>query len=84
MLGAARIATAATDAALDELSASFRGELVRPGDSAYAEHRRVWNGSIDHFPALIAPCAGVADVIAAIGLARDAGWVVTSSGVPFR
>jgi hypothetical protein len=30
--------------ALGELSASFKGELVRPGDPAYDEHRKVWNG----------------------------------------
>ena len=36
-----------------ELSASFRGELVRPGDPAYDERRRVWNGSIDRHPALM-------------------------------
>ena len=37
-------------AALSELSASFKGELVRPGDPTYDEHRRIWNGSIDRLP----------------------------------
>ena len=46
-------------AAVDELSGSFRGELVWPEDSAYDEHRRAWNGSIDRFAALIARSAGV-------------------------
>jgi FAD/FMN-containing dehydrogenase len=57
--------------AVSELIASFRGELVGPEDSTYDEHRRVWNGSIDRFPALIARCAGVADVIAALRFARQ-------------
>src|SRR5215208_1413252 len=57
--------------AVSELSASFRGELVGPQDSTYDEHRRVWNGSIDRSPALIARCAGVADVIAALRFARQ-------------
>jgi hypothetical protein len=35
------------ETALGELSSSFKGELVRPGDPTYDEHRRVWNGSID-------------------------------------
>ena len=64
-------ATTATDAALGELH-GFRGEMVMPGDPSYDRHRRVWNGSIDRFPALIARCRGVADVIAAVELARDA------------
>jgi FAD/FMN-containing dehydrogenase len=66
-------AAAAADAALGELHGSFGGEIVMPGDPSYDEGRRVWNGSIDRFPALIARCRGVADVIAAVGLARDAG-----------
>ena len=34
-------------AALRDLGARFRGELVRPQDPGYDEHRRVWNGAID-------------------------------------
>ena len=64
------------EAALRELESAFRGELVRPADPAYDEHRKVWNGSIDRSPALIARCAGVADVISAVGFARDAGLEV--------
>jgi FAD/FMN-containing dehydrogenase len=71
--------TAATDAALGELH-GFRGEVVMPGDSSYDRHRSVWNGSIDRFPALIARCRGVADMIAAVGLARDAGLLVAVRG----
>ena len=53
-----------------ELMDGFRGELVRPSDETYEELRRVWNGSIDRRPALIARCAGVADVMAAVAFAR--------------
>ena len=67
-------------AALDELGASFRGELVRPADPTYEVHRRVWNGSIDRHPALIARCTGVADVIAAVRFARRTGLVVAVRG----
>src|SRR5512134_4162056 len=63
-------------AAVRELGASFAGALVRPGDSAYDERRRVWNGSIDRSPALIARCVGVADVIAAVRFAKKAGLPV--------
>jgi FAD binding domain/Berberine and berberine like len=63
-------------AALEALESSFRGELVTPDHSAYEEHRRIWNGSIDRRPALIARCAGVADVIAAVRFGRHTGLPV--------
>jgi hypothetical protein len=56
-----------------ELEASLRGPLVRPEDPSYEAERRVWNGSIDRRPALIARCTGVADVIAAVRFARQTG-----------
>jgi len=59
------------DASLSDLEASFRGDLVRPADAGYDEHRKVWNGSIDRSPGLIARCAGVADVRAVVRFARD-------------
>jgi FAD/FMN-containing dehydrogenase len=64
------------ETAVIELESSLRGELVRPGDPSYDDHRRIWNGSINRRPALIARCTGVADVIAAIGFARRCGLEV--------
>jgi hypothetical protein len=66
--------------ALDELGTSFRGELVLPGDPTYDEHRKVWNGSIDRRPALIARCTGVADVIAAVRFARQTEMLLAVRG----
>jgi FAD/FMN-containing dehydrogenase len=63
-----------------ELSASFTGELVLPGDPAYEEQRRVWNGSIDRYPALIARCRDVADVVAAVEFARTTRLPVAVRG----
>ena len=62
------------------LQDGFRGELVRPQDPGYEDARKVWNGSIDRFPALIARCAGVADVIAAVKFAKDNGLLVAVRG----
>jgi FAD/FMN-containing dehydrogenase len=62
--------------ALAALSRGFRGELIEPGQAGYEEHRAIWNGSIDRFPALIARCARVADVIAALRFARESGLPV--------
>jgi hypothetical protein len=74
-------------AAFGELEDAFRGqlvsprgELVGPGDPSYDEHRKVWNGSIDRHPALIARCAGVSDVIAAVRFARRADLTVAVRG----
>ncbi|HET7036170.1 MAG TPA: FAD-binding oxidoreductase [Thermomicrobiaceae bacterium] len=56
---------------IQALRASLRGELILPGEPAYDEARRVHNGMIDKHPALIARCADVADVIAAVNFARE-------------
>ena len=62
------------------LQDGFRGELLHPRDPGYEDARRVWNGSISRFPALIARCAGVADVITAVRFARDTGLLVAVRG----
>ncbi len=59
------------NASVDALKASFRGELIRPSDTHYDERRKIWNGSIDRRPGLIARCTGVADVRAAVRFARE-------------
>ena len=55
----------------------FGGELLRDGDDGYDEARRVFNAGIDRRPALIARCTGVADVMAALALAREQGLEVS-------
>jgi FAD/FMN-containing dehydrogenase len=64
------------------LESSFRGELLRPGEAHYDEARAIWNGSIDRHPGLIARCAGVADVAAALAFAveREVPIAVRSGG----
>jgi FAD/FMN-containing dehydrogenase len=62
------------------LQGNLRGELVRPDDAGFEEARRVWNGSIDRVPALVARCAGVADVIATVRFARESGLLVSVRG----
>jgi FAD/FMN-containing dehydrogenase len=63
-----------------KLKASLRGELLRPGDGTYDEIRKVWNGMIDHRPALIARCAGTADVVETVSFARDHELLVSVRG----
>src|SRR3954471_16116075 len=73
------------DTALAELTAGLRGHVVGRGDPPYDEARRIWNGSIDKRPALIAHCAGVADVMSAVKFARQHGLrvAVRSGGHSF-
>ena len=52
---------------------AFAGELVRPGDPTYDQHREVWNAMVDRRPALIARCTSAADVAAAVRHGREAG-----------
>lgn len=59
-----------TDASVDRLQRQLSGAVVRPGDADYDTARAVWNGMIDRRPALIVSCAGVQDVVKAIGFAR--------------
>jgi FAD/FMN-containing dehydrogenase len=79
------IATDGSDKILEEITVqnfadSLRGRLLRLGDDGYDAARRVWNGMIDRRPALIARCAGPADVIAAVRFARENGLLVSVKG----
>src|SRR5437879_5621599 len=79
------ITTRGTDTVLDEATVqgfktSVRGPLLRPGGAGYHEARTIWNGMIDRRPALIARCAGVADVIHCVNFARAHTLLVAVRG----
>jgi FAD/FMN-containing dehydrogenase len=57
--------------AIESLRSDIRGTMYRPGDEAYEDARKVWNGVIDKHPALVVRCSGVADVIASVKFARE-------------
>jgi FAD/FMN-containing dehydrogenase len=76
---------AARGLSLDEVTiqdfrANLRGQVILPGEADYDDARKVWNGMIDRRPALIARCAGVADVIKAVHLARSQNLVLAVRG----
>jgi FAD/FMN-containing dehydrogenase len=68
------------NATVEKLAASLRGRLLRAGDEGYDAARKVWNGMIDRRPALIARCAGPADVIAAVRFVREHELLVSVRG----
>ena len=59
--------------AIAGLRAELRGQLIEPGDSSYEEARQVYNAMISRKPRLIARCADVADVMAALRFGRQHG-----------
>ncbi|HEX9772711.1 MAG TPA: FAD-binding oxidoreductase [Steroidobacteraceae bacterium] len=65
---------------IEQLRGGFRGSVIEPSDAAYAEARKVYNGMIDRKPRVIAQCADVADVIAAVNFGRDNGLLTAIRG----
>jgi len=57
--------------AIEAFSQQLQGELIQPGDSAYDDARKLWNGMFDKRPALIARCATTEDVVHAVNFARQ-------------
>jgi FAD/FMN-containing dehydrogenase len=64
-----RADTQTTD--FEPLRVGVRGPVILPADPGYDEARAIWNGAIDRHPGCIACCTGVADVVAAVGFARE-------------
>ena len=68
------------EAAIAAFRSSLRGELIEPGDSSYEAARKVYNAMIERRPRLIARCADVADVMAAVKFAREQRLLVAIRG----
>ena len=80
MVTATRTSRTIAETTILELAAALRGKLVRPGDPDYDDVRTLYNAMIDKRPALIAQCVDVADVITAVGFARDHQMLVAIRG----
>ena len=65
---------------IERFQAAFRGEVIQSADFAYENARKIWNASIDKHPGIIARCAGIADVMAAVNFARENGLLVAVRG----
>src|ERR1043165_2483009 len=60
-------------AEVEDLRTTLGGRLLHPGVDGYEQARRIWNGSFDRRPALIARCSSTADVQHAVSFARSHG-----------
>ncbi|MFJ2773175.1 FAD-binding oxidoreductase [Streptomyces sp. NPDC087300] len=64
----------------NRLGGDFTGAVLGPGDPEYDAARRVWNGTVDRRPALIARCHRPGDVAAALRHAVAEGLPVSVRG----
>ena len=67
-------------ATIEEFKANLRGQLIQPGDEGYDEACKIYNAMIERRPGLIARCADVADVMAAVNIARENDLLVAIRG----
>lgn len=66
--------------ALQKFRESLRGQTFCPGEAGYDAARKVPNAMIDRHPAIVARCAGAADVIECVRFAREHDVLVTVRG----
>ena len=69
-----------SQAATAAFRTSLRGPSFVPGEPGYDAARVVFNRIVDRRPAIIARCAGAADVIACVGFAREHDLPVSVRG----
>lgn len=67
-------------AKIADLSSTFSGPILVPGDASYDDVRKVHNGMVDKRPAIIARCRGLADIAAAVGFAHSSNLAVAIRG----
>src|SRR6059058_999605 len=65
---------------LQQFKSGFHGEVLDPGNDGYSSARRVWNGLIDRYPALIVRCTDTSDVLRAVQFARSQNLPVAVRG----
>jgi hypothetical protein len=69
----AALRTALAQATLENLQSRLQGTVLGPGDAHYDDARKAWNLAVDQRPAVIVLADSAADIVEAVGAARDAG-----------
>ncbi len=72
--------TEVPEEALAQLRMTVRGNVLVPGDPAFAEIRRPYNAMHPGSPALVVRASGTADVIDAVNFARENGLLLAVRG----
>jgi FAD/FMN-containing dehydrogenase len=65
---------------VEELRSATQGRVVSAEDATYDAAREVWNGAVDHHPALVAFCETVQDVQSALYVAVNHGLPISVRG----
>jgi FAD/FMN-containing dehydrogenase len=73
-------ATSELTAAARDLRTMMQGNVVLRGDDDYVQTRQIWNGAVEHQPALFAVCKTSGDVQAAVRSARQHGFPLSVRG----
>jgi len=69
-----------SDVDIKSFRSVFHGQIFEPADVGYEEARQIWNAGVSKHPGVIARCAGLADVIAAINFGRANNLPTTIRG----
>ena len=74
------------DVALADLRRGFAGRVLTGEDDGYDDARTLYNAMLDKRPGVIAQCASVEDVVAALRFGRELDLVTRSAvaGTPSR
>ncbi len=74
------VARPLTDAIVSDIKNQISGNVLLPGEEAYEQARKVWNGMIDKKPSLILQCTSVNDVMIAVKLAKTYNLLLSIRG----
>lgn len=72
--------TKTTSNQLELLQSHLVGSVILPGDLAYDEARTIWNGMIDHYPAVILRCRAESDISHSVNYARENKLAISIRG----
>ena len=68
------------DTNVSGLRRRLQGSLLLPGDASFDASTRLWNGMVAKEPSLVVQAADTADVVDAVGFARELGLALSVKG----
>ena len=64
----------------EDLSGTFKGDIIGPDHADYERARLVWNAMVDRRPGLILRCTSTQDVVVAVNVAREQEYADSMTG----